>query len=92
MIGLGRIPDLDTPELKVFIDGRGDPYGPTGVFKDYWSAISIQNPQAVLDKYKVDYVLMPADSPLSNFLNFSPAWSVLYSDETSVLFHRSLRP
>ena len=81
-----------TPEVKVFIDGRGEPYGPTGVFKDYWSAISIQNPQTVLDKYKVDYVLMPPDSSLSSFLKFSPAWSVLYSDETSVLFHRSLRP
>jgi hypothetical protein len=78
-----------TPELKVFIDGRGEPYGPSGVFKDYLSAISNQNPQAVLDKYQVEYVLMPADSPLAKFLENSPRWIVRYSDETSVLFHRS---
>jgi hypothetical protein len=80
-----------TPELKVFIDGRGEPYGPTGVFKDYAAAISVRNPQSVLDKYKVEYVLIPADSSLSNFLNNSPAWTVIYSDETSVLFHLSPR-
>jgi hypothetical protein len=25
------------PEMKVFIDSRGEPYGPNGVFKNYWS-------------------------------------------------------
>jgi hypothetical protein len=80
-----------TPELKVFIDGRGEPYGPTGVFKDYAAAISVRNPQSVLDKYKVEYVLIPADSSLSNFLKNSPAWTVIYSDETSALFHLSPR-
>lgn len=78
-----------TPELKVFIDGRGDPYGPTGVFKDYLSAVSNENPQAVLNKYQVEYVLMPADSPLAKSLENSSIWAVQYSDETSVLFHRS---
>jgi hypothetical protein len=78
-----------TPELKVFIDGRGDPYGPTGVFKDYLSAVSNQAPQAVLDKYQVEYVLMPTDSPLAKFLESNPRWIVRYSDETSVLFRRS---
>jgi len=79
------------PELRVFIDGRWDPYAPTGVFKDYWAATSIQNPQTVLDKYKVEYVLMPVDSPLSKYLKISPAWAVLYRDEVSVLYRRSLR-
>jgi hypothetical protein len=77
-----------TPELKVFIDGRFDPYAPTGVFKDYWSAVSNDNPQAVLDKYHVEYVLMPTDSSLTKFLKTSSIWTAQYSDETSVLFHR----
>ena len=81
-----------TPESKVFIDGRWDPYAPTGVFKNYCSAASNENPQAVLDKYRVEYVLMPPDSPLSKFLKSSPAWAALYSDQTSVLFHRSQVP
>jgi hypothetical protein len=77
------------PELKVFIDGRGDPYAPTGVFKDYLTAISGANPQAVLDKYRVEYVLMPADSVMVRILKNSPAWVVRYSDKTSVLLQRS---
>jgi hypothetical protein len=80
------------PELKVFIDGRWDPYAPTGVFKDYWSAASNQEPRAVLDKYRVEYVLMPPDSLLSKSLKVSPSWIVLYSDESSVLLHRSPGP
>ena len=79
------------PELKVFIDGRWDPYAPTGVFKDYWSAVSSENPQAVLDKYQVEYVLMPADSLLARFLKNSPAWNLLYVDESSALYRRSPR-
>jgi hypothetical protein len=75
------------PEMKVFIDGRGDPYGP--VVGDYLSAASTENSQAVLDKYHVEYVLMPADSPLAVSLKSSRAWIVRYSDEDSVLLHRA---
>jgi hypothetical protein len=78
-----------TPELKVFIDGRESPYEANGVFKDYLSAVYGESPQAVLDKYQVEYVLMPTDSRLSKFLKSSPTWTQLYSDETSVLLHRS---
>ena len=77
------------PELKVFIDGRADPYGPTGVFRDYSSAVANEDPQAVFDKYQVEYVLMPSASPLTKYLLSSKIWIVQYRDETSVLFHRS---
>ena len=80
------------PELKVFIDGRfGDIFG-NAVLKDYLSAVSNQNPQAVLDKYQVDYVLMPAASPLAKFLEGSAKWTVQYGDKTSILLHRSPTP
>jgi hypothetical protein len=78
-----------TPESKVFIDGRWDPYAATGVCKDYWAAVSGESPQAVLDKYQVEYVLMPPDSPLVKFLKNGPGWAVRYSDQTSVLLQRS---
>lgn len=78
------------PELKVFIDGRGDPYLPNGVFSDYWSAmIANQNPETILDKYRVQYVLMPPDSRFVRNLKNDPAWSVRYSDKASVLLQRS---
>jgi hypothetical protein len=78
-----------TPELKVFIDGRGDPYAANGVFNDYLAADAGENPRAVLDKYHVEYVLMPADSLLVQILKSDPAWAVRYSDKTSVLLQRS---
>jgi hypothetical protein len=77
------------PELKVFVDARGEPFESTGIYKDYWAATSDQEPQAVLDKYRIEYVLMPPDSRLSNFLKTSPKWTVIYSDKVSVLFRRS---
>ena len=77
------------PELKVFIDGRGDPYAVSGVFKDYLAATSGESPRAVLDKYRVEYVLMPADSLLVQTLKSDPAWAVRYSDKTSVLLQRA---
>jgi len=79
----------NAPESKVFIDGRGDPYAPNGVFQDYKAALSSQNPQTVLDKYRVDYVLMPSDSQLGTLLRNNPAWSVRFSDDASVLLQRS---
>jgi hypothetical protein len=77
------------PELKVFVDGRYDPYGPNGVFKDYMVAVSGENPQAIFDKYRVNYVLMPADSLLVPILRNSSKWTVRYSDKNSVLLQRS---
>jgi hypothetical protein len=79
----------NAPVSKVFIDGRGDPYAPNGVFQDYKAALSSQNPQTVLDKYRVDYVLMPSDSQLGTLLRNNPAWSVRFSDDASVLLQRS---
>ena len=77
------------PETKVFIDARGEPYNSNGVFADYWSAISNLTPQAVLDKYQVEYVLMPPASPLSRALKDSPKWTAVYSDKACILFHRA---
>ena len=77
------------PEMKVFIDGRGEPYGANGVFGDYWNTISNRDPQAVLDKYRVEYVLMPPQSALARALRESPNWTAIYSDKASILFHRT---
>jgi hypothetical protein len=77
------------PQVKVFIDGREYPYVPTGVVNDYMAATFGQSSQAVLDKYGIEYVLMPIESPMAKSLMVSPAWLLTYSDETSVLLHRS---
>jgi len=77
------------PQVKVFVDGREYPYVPTGVVNDYMAATFGQSAQAVLDKYRIQYVLMPVESPMAKSLMVSPAWSLSYRDETSVLLHRS---
>ena len=77
------------PESKVFVDGRYDPYAPNGVFRNFMAARSGEDPQAVLDKYQVDYVLMSPDSLLVQMLKNSTRWTVRYSDKTSVLLQRS---
>ncbi len=77
------------PESKVFIDGRWDPYAATGVVEDFRAAVYGENSQAVLDKYRVEYVLMPADSLLVKLLRGSPAWTVRYEDKISVLLQRA---
>jgi hypothetical protein len=77
------------PELKVFVDTRGEPFDSMGVYKDYWAATSDLEPQAVLDKYSIEYVLMPPDTLLSSVLKTSPKWTVVYSDKVSLLFRRS---
>jgi hypothetical protein len=78
------------PEGKVFIDGRGDPYGATGVFADYWSAIHNKNSEAVLDRYRIEYVLMPPDSELSEVLQKSSQWTPIYRDDASVLLQKTV--
>jgi hypothetical protein len=79
------------PESKVFVDGRVDPYVATPVFDDFLTAIGGVYPQSVLDKYDIQFVLMPPDSRLVETLKHDPAWSVLYSDKVSVLLGRSAR-
>jgi len=76
---------------KVFIDGRGELYEPTGVFADYMH-ISLLKPGAlsVLSGYRVQACLLDSDQPLAVFLAALPEWETVYRDEVSVLLvHRN---
>ncbi len=75
------------PESKVFVDTRG--LDPIDVYKDYSAATSDPEPQALLDKYRIEFVLMPPDSLLSKVLKTSPKWTMVYSDKISLVFRRS---
>jgi len=77
------------PELKVFADGRFDPYITTSVFQDYLKAIRGADAEAVLNKYDVRYVLMSPESLVVESLKRNAGWTVLYSDKVSVLLGRS---
>lgn len=73
------------PEHKVFIDGRADVYFKK-VYGDYLKVNRLKPETAfLLNKYRVGFVLMPADAPLIQALKFSPDWSVCYEDTKAAI-------
>src|SRR5512146_742220 len=76
------------PEYKVFMDDRHDFYGEPFV-RDYIKAKGIQPGwQEVLDKNKVNWILIPPDWALANALKELPQWRVIYDDHRVILFAR----
>jgi hypothetical protein len=77
------------PEYPVFVDGRADVYEWTGVLPDYtrWATLQ-EDPNALLDKYKVDFCLLSKNSPMAHVLPFLPGWKVAYSDTQAIIFVR----
>jgi hypothetical protein len=76
-------------QVPVMIDSRADIFEYNGTFKDYLDAVHLKNTDAILNKYKIRYVLFERDSPLVTFLVQTPAWKIDYEDETAVLLERS---
>ncbi len=84
----GGFIEWTAPEFKSFADGRAV-FVEKGIFEDCFSALTIREPYQVLDKYQIDYVLIERSWPLAYLLEHSPAWRVVYSDRTTVLFARA---
>jgi hypothetical protein len=81
--------EWSAPELKPFTDSRGDIFVYNGAFDDYIKAVSIQGPLEILDKHKIDYVLLQPAKPLAYLLEHSRAWHRIYTDKVAVLFERA---
>ena len=77
------------PAQKVFIDGRSDFYGPE-VGNDY---IRLSNGAwdwpRLLEKYRFNLALLPAESALAQILKLAPEWRVLEDDGKRILLARS---
>ena len=84
----GGYMEWTAPELKPFTDTRADIFVYNGTFDDYAKAVMIQAPFEVLDKYKIDYVLLEPKQPLDYLLEHSAAWRPIYTDKVAVLFER----
>ena len=84
----GGYMEWNAPELKPFMDGRTDIFVFNGTFNDYLKAVLIQSTFEVLDKYKIDYVLLEVGKPPSYVLQHSPAWRPIYTDKVAVVFER----
>lgn len=77
------------PRMKIFIDSRVDIFEYEGVLKDYLDLMALDHPEALLDKYKIQYVLFPRSEPLTYVLQHDPRWKLLYNDKLSYLFERT---
>lgn len=81
--------EWNAPEFKPFIDGRTDIFVYNGTMEDYLKAVAIQTPLEIMDKYKIDYVLLAPTQPLGYVLEYSPAWRMIYEDKVAKLYQRS---
>ncbi|BAJ63185.1 hypothetical protein [Anaerolinea thermophila] len=75
------------PDIRVFIDGQTDFYG-EALTREYEQVITLQDGwKDVLDKYRVQWALMPESSMLSKALERELNWEVVYRDQVSVILH-----
>jgi hypothetical protein len=74
-------------DIKVFVDGRADPYERGGSLADYFYMTHLKRgAPAVLRGYGVNSCLLEPDEPLATLLASLPGWQKVYADNLSVLF------
>ena len=78
------------PDHPVFIDGRGDIFEWTGVLAEFgkW-ALFQSDPNALLDKYRINFCLLARGSPMAMILPMVGPWTVAYTDTNAVILTRS---
>ena len=75
--------------IPVFIDGRADMYR-DGFFLKYLNTYYMQEHwQDLLKQYEVDYILLPAQHPLSQLTELSGDWVQVYNDGIAFIALRS---
>lgn len=74
------------PEQRVFVDGRSDFYGPqTG--GDYVNLLNgLHNWEGLLDKYRFDFIVAPAEWPLNSLLKRSSRWKLLEDNGKTLVY------
>jgi len=76
------------PERKVFIDNRTQLYEKS-IFKKFAGAVLLTEDWESFDiEYSFDYVIISKKYPLGEYLNLSPKWRLVYSDEIASIFVR----
>ena len=75
---------------KVFIDSRVDMYG-IDQFKDYLTMLYFKPGwEKIIEKYKINWVILDSDSILSRYLVERKDWRLIYSDEVANIFVRNI--
>jgi hypothetical protein len=77
------------PQHKVFIDGRGDVFDPTGILAAYgrWATLD-EDPNLLLEKYRIRFCLLSTNSPMSHVLPYLAGWRRAYSDDMAAVYVR----
>jgi hypothetical protein len=60
-----------------FLDSRNDIFEHHGVLQQFVQIQALRSPFKLLDRNRIDHVLIHANSPLSFALSLSPAWKVI---------------
>ena len=76
------------PGTSVFMDGRMDLFEHAGVFKDYLKILSLDGSLEILDRYRVESVLLPKGTPLVYLLEHTHEWTPAYRDGNAVVLVR----
>jgi hypothetical protein len=78
------------PEYPVFLDGRGDVFEWTGILSEFGNWATRQSdPNTLLNKYKINFVLLSHQSPMAPVMPTVPGWKQIYSDNNAVIFLRT---
>ena len=80
--------EWESPAVKQMIDSRVDIFVHQGVMSDYLRALQVADTDAVLEKYRIRYVLLPRESPMAYLLAHETAWKRTYDDGRAVGFER----
>jgi len=77
------------PKQKVFLDSQSDFYG-EALMRDYEQIISARGDwESQLEKYKIDWLIIPVNSSLGIRLSENQNWETTYKDGTSVIIRRA---
>jgi hypothetical protein len=80
---------LDLKRIPVFVDGRTELYTSSPVLTEYLAVDGVTtDPDPILRRYGVRYVLWPPHTALSLYLLHDPAWRVVRRSGVSIVFRR----
>jgi len=78
------------PEYPVFVDGRSDVFEQTGILAQFGRWATLQaDPRQLLDQYKINFCLLARNSPMAFVLPLLHDWTVIYSDDHSIIAVRN---
>jgi hypothetical protein len=73
------------PSTRVFIDGRTDLYGEP-LLHDFADLYQFHGPwQEILQRWRIQTVIVPPDSALATGLRSAPGWTVSYQDSQAII-------